>query len=115
MVKRTREAAERTRDEIIDAAETLFYEHGVSRTSLEQVARAAGVTRGAVYWHFRNKLDLFEAMKTRAQLPQGDVMDRLAAGEIDAPLPVLKETCCDCLRLIASDEKRRRVFAIMLF
>jgi len=48
MVRRTKEEAEQTRDQILDAAEILFFERGVAHTSLEQIARAAGVTRGAV-------------------------------------------------------------------
>ncbi|MDR3299114.1 MAG: TetR family transcriptional regulator, partial [Candidatus Accumulibacter sp.] len=65
MVRKTREEALVTRNAILDAAETVFQEHGVSRTSLAEVAVAAGVTRGAVYWHFTNKADLFDAMVQR--------------------------------------------------
>jgi TetR/AcrR family acrAB operon transcriptional repressor len=37
----------------------LFSQQGVSSTSLAQIAQAAGVTRGAIYWHFKDKSDLF--------------------------------------------------------
>ncbi len=113
MARRTRECAEETRDEILNAAERLFYDHGVTRTSLEEIARAAGVTRGAVYWHFRNKIDLFEAMQERAERPHGEFMRRLAACETDAPLPALRDACCQAMRLLAADERRRRVYAIV--
>ena len=69
MARSTKADAQRTRERILDMAEREFHRHGVSRTSLEQVARAAGVTRGAVYWHFRNKADLFNAMMNRVTLP----------------------------------------------
>ena len=52
MVRRTKAEAEATRTAILDAAEHLFQARGVSRTSLQDMAHAAGVTRGAVYWHF---------------------------------------------------------------
>ena len=61
MVRRTKAEAEATRQALLDAAERLFEARGVSRTSLQDIASAAGLTRGAVYWHFRDKADLFDA------------------------------------------------------
>jgi TetR/AcrR family acrAB operon transcriptional repressor len=55
MVRRTKEEAAATRDSILDAAEILFAKNGVSRTTLQHIATAAGVTRGAIYWHFVDK------------------------------------------------------------
>ena len=55
MARRTKAEAESTRAAILDAAEVLFYQHGVSRTTLEKIALAANVTRGAIYWHFENR------------------------------------------------------------
>ena len=65
MARRTKDEAEKTRNAILDAAEHVFNEHGVARTSLEEIARAANVTRGAVYWHFKDKIALCEAMLQR--------------------------------------------------
>nr|WP_314263263.1 multidrug efflux transporter transcriptional repressor AcrR [uncultured Moellerella sp.] len=59
MARKTKQQAEITRQEIIDAAITTFSERGVSTTSLADIAKAANVTRGAIYWHFKNKADLF--------------------------------------------------------
>ena len=42
---------------------------GVSQTSLQQIAQQAGATRGAIYWHFKDKADLFNAMMERVTLP----------------------------------------------
>src|SRR5882757_7288734 len=67
MARRTKAEAEETRQKILDAAERLFFIDGVSRTSLEHIATAAGVTRGAIYWHFKNKLELFEALHERVK------------------------------------------------
>jgi AcrR family transcriptional regulator len=55
MVRRTRDEALATREALLDAAERVFCASGVTRATLGDVASAAGVTRGAVYWHFRDK------------------------------------------------------------
>src|SRR3546814_5584646 len=83
-MKRTKADAARTRELLLDAAEELFLRKGVSRTSLEEIARAAGMTRGAVYWHFRNKCDLFQAMHQRVELPLDEMLARV--GVQDCPL-----------------------------
>lgn len=51
-----------TRTAILRSARTLFAERGYAQTGLDEVARAAGVTRGALYHHFETKADLFEAV-----------------------------------------------------
>ena len=62
MVRRTKEEAQETSSQILQAAEQAFYEHGVARTTLADIAALAGVTRGAIYWHFSNKSDLLQAL-----------------------------------------------------
>jgi TetR/AcrR family acrAB operon transcriptional repressor len=62
MVRRTKEEALATRAALLDAAEKVFRQHGVTRATLGAVASAAGVTRGALYWHFRDKDELFAAL-----------------------------------------------------
>jgi TetR/AcrR family acrAB operon transcriptional repressor len=74
-MRRTKDDAERTRRRVLQAARKVFARQGVARTSLEQVARAAGVTRGAVYWHFRDKADLFYQMREQISLPLLDRID----------------------------------------
>ncbi|MDH6184243.1 TetR family transcriptional regulator [Polaromonas sp. CG_23.6] len=69
MVRRTKEEALETRNKLLDSAEVLFQSQGVSRTTLQNIAQHAGVTRGAVYWHFKDKADLFDAMMERVTLP----------------------------------------------
>lgn len=74
MARSTKDDALETRERIIDSAEDVFHAKGVSRTSLADVAQAAGVTRGAIYWHFKNKADLFNAMCDRVHLPMEEVL-----------------------------------------
>ena len=60
-MRRTKEEAERTRKAILDASLRVFSTKGYARARLEDVAKEAGVTRGAIYWHFSNKADLFSS------------------------------------------------------
>ncbi|MDS7773050.1 TetR family transcriptional regulator, partial [Klebsiella oxytoca] len=55
MARKTKQQALETRQHILDVALRLFSQQGVSSTSLAAIAKAAGVTRGAIYWHFKNK------------------------------------------------------------
>ncbi len=59
MARKTKQEAQETRQHILDVALRLFSQQGVSSTSLGEIAKAAGVTRGAIYWHFKDKSDLF--------------------------------------------------------
>lgn len=61
-MKKTKAEALKTREYLMLAALDTFYERGVSRASLNEIAQNAGVTRGALYWHFKNKEDLFDAL-----------------------------------------------------
>lgn len=54
MVRRTKEEAQETRQQILEAAEKAFHARGVARTTLADIAKLAGVTRGAIYWHFQD-------------------------------------------------------------
>ena len=66
MVRKTREDA---RDALLTAALQTFRERGVAHTRLSDVAARAGVTRGAIYWHFKDKAELFAAVCERGTLP----------------------------------------------
>ncbi|TIV74343.1 MAG: TetR family transcriptional regulator, partial [Mesorhizobium sp.] len=66
MMRRTKAEAEQTREAVLAAAVDVFLERGVTRATLEQIASTAGVTRGAVYWHFRDKQEIFTALERRA-------------------------------------------------
>jgi TetR/AcrR family acrAB operon transcriptional repressor len=112
MVRRTKEEAAATRDSILDAAEILFAKHGVSRTTLQHIATAAGVTRGAIYWHFVDKGAVFSAMMERATMPM-DAAVKLAGERADTdPLQSLRNEMLAVLQIVEGDEKARRVFEI---
>lgn len=62
MARKTPEEAARTRQRILDAAVEVFVRDGIASATLEQVARQAGVSRGAIYWHFKGKQDLLQSI-----------------------------------------------------
>jgi TetR/AcrR family acrAB operon transcriptional repressor len=114
MVRRTKADALATRHSLLDAAEHLFQERGVSRTSLNDIATAAGTTRGAIYWHFKDKADLFNAMMERVTLPlEGTLACTARTADTTAnPLLSLRESMMNALTQAASDEQTRRVFEV---
>lgn len=113
-MRRTKEEAEQTRCAILAAAETLFLEKGVAHTSLEHIARHAGVTRGAVYWHFANKADLFNAMLNQVRLPPEQLAERMRGCPEHDPLQTLRGLCIEAIENLAREPQKKRIFTILL-
>src|SRR5687768_18585123 len=107
MVRRSKEDALATRQQLLDAAEHVFLAQGVSGTSLNDIAVAAGTTRGAIYWHFKDKADLFNAMMARVTLPLEAAFQESGAGE--DPLPGMRLCMLRALRSTAGRSEERRV------
>ncbi|MEI6283841.1 MAG: TetR family transcriptional regulator [Opitutae bacterium] len=110
MARKTKAEAALTREKIIQSARAVFNRRGVSTTSLEEVASEAEVTRGAVYWHFKNKADLFRAVRSQTgrllQLDQkshGDALFKLEKGLLAA------------LHRLETDSEARKTFEVMLW
>ena len=112
MARKTKEEAAATRNRIVDAAETVFHEKGVAHASLEEIAAAAGVTRGAIYWHFKDKAELFDAMMQRVMLPVEDLGERADACSQDDPLLSLRNCAVGVLVRTAKDASVQRIFDI---
>ncbi|MDI7862166.1 TetR family transcriptional regulator [Rhizobiaceae bacterium n13] len=113
-MRRTKAEAEETRQNIILAAERVFYEKGVANSSLEDVAAVAGVTRGAIYWHFASKTDLFLAVYQHVPLPQRDMLEFESVATGENALVELEKAACDWLELLSVDEQRQRMLTILL-
>ena len=113
MARKTKEAAAITREQLLDAAERVFRERGVGHSSLAEVAAAAGVTRGAVYWHFRDKADLFAAMCERATLPLETMLGQAGAVTHEDPLGTLRGLALTALTRLAHDPRSQAVFEVM--
>ena len=112
MVRKTKEDALATRDSILDAAEQLFVIHGISRTTLQHIATAAGLTRGAIYWHFEDKAALFNALMERAKMPLESALQLLDKEDPTDPLGDMREYIVCVFRLTVDDLRARRAFEI---
>lgn len=113
MARRTKEDAAITREQLLDAAERVFRERGVAGSSLAEVASAAGVTRGAVYWHFRDKSDLCAAMCERGTLPLETMLAAAGTAAHADPLGALRELAVMALTRLACDARSQAVFDVM--
>lgn len=111
MARRTKQDAQATREALLDAAERVFELRGVSHTSLAHIAEAAGLTRGAVYWHFKDKAALFNAMMERVTLPLEKELEGLAQCTGD-PIDALVQRLMHSIAQIASDARTQRVLHI---
>lgn len=119
MVRKTKEDAELTRLRIIDAAREVFLARGVSRSTLEHIAAQAEVTRGAVYWHFKNKTEIFHAIREQVFLPLIDRMDdtlsveNMAKDSSDALLQI-ENSLCDTINELNENLQMRQTYEIMM-
>ncbi len=101
-MRRTKEDADKTRSAILKAALKVFYKKGVSRATLNDIGKAAGVTRGAVYWHFKDKVDLFLQLSTEITNSQ-HFNPETWGDESIVTLDDLREVILDRLRLFFDD------------
>ena len=91
------ESKERTRQRLLTEAQRLFRQHGYAATSLEQIAEAAEVTKGAIYGHFASKEDLMLSAMEAAPAPD------YATAMNDGSRP-LRERLAEFSRAVSADE-----------
>lgn len=113
MARRTKEDALKTRQQLLDSAIELFASRGVGSTTLTDIADAAGVTRGAVYWHFTSKSELFNAI-WQEQLPLSDLIHhQLIAIATGNPLVDLRNRYIVGLQYIAKNPRQHSLMQIL--
>ncbi|PRX27398.1 TetR family transcriptional regulator [Paraburkholderia sp. BL18I3N2] len=103
-----------TREAVLDSAEHLFSKNGVSKTTLEKIAQHANVTRGAIYFHFRNKNELFAAMLDRAWQPVHESLSNCTKHEDVSVMCALREAVVTAIGTLRSDSRNRQVTDILL-
>jgi len=113
LVRRTKADALATKADLLDAAERLFSAQGVANTSMMQVAEAAGVTRGAIYHHFDNKLDLIDSMMERVRLPFDQMLEQTSQRHVDNPLALLRARLLNIVELLQRDPHTQSVINIL--
>jgi AcrR family transcriptional regulator len=91
-VKRTQaERTETTREALLAAARRLFTERGYENVGTEEIVRAAGVTRGALYHHFGDKASLLDALYARIEAESTERVARVVLGsDLDSPLAAMR-------------------------
>lgn len=113
MARKTKQQALETRHQIIDAAIARFSEHGVSATSLADIASTAGVTRGAIYWHFKNKADLLNEIWAQCDAGLDDLETEYQTKYPGDPLSVMRAMLIYFLQATATDPQRRALMEII--
>jgi len=110
MARKTKAEAAQTRERIVERAREVFSREGVTNTSLEEVAREAGVTRGAVYWHFKDKADLFMSVRR-----QTGMLLRFEGTSADDPLRRLEAGLKSAFQRLNDDQDARETYEMMLW
>jgi len=112
MARKTKEEAEKTRQALLASAFKVFSTKGYAKTTLQDIAEDSGVTRGAVYWHFKNKIDLFEKLLDHAFLPVRNILFSKFE-ETSSPQEILVTLMKIWLHHVTSDQNFRTAFEII--
>jgi TetR/AcrR family acrAB operon transcriptional repressor len=113
-MRRTKEEAAKTRQDLLDAALSVFSQKGYEATRLEDVAQVADVTRGAIYHHFGSKADLFMALIEDASAQGGAVVQGAiaAGGTFDE---ITRRVLVRTMSLLEGNRRFREIMALSLF
>ncbi|MHB8094456.1 MAG: TetR/AcrR family transcriptional regulator [Candidatus Aminicenantales bacterium] len=103
-MRRNKEDTEQTRQRLLAVAADLFADRTIEATRLEDIARAAGVTRGAIYWHFGNKRGLVVALAKSRVDPFLEVIEQVLKADGN-PLEKLRAIVETLIRKIQEDER----------
>ena len=113
-MRRTKEEAAKTRQDLLDAALSVFSQKGYEATRLEDVAQAAEVTRGAIYHHFGSKTDLFIALIEDASTQGGAAVEgAIAAG--GTFVEITRRVLVRTMKLLEENRRFREIMALSLF
>ena len=113
-MRRTKEEAEKTRLALLKAALSVFSQKGYAATTLEDVAKEAGMTRGAIYWHFGSKAELYSALLAEYSARGGEIV-QAAVAEGGSMVEILRRIFTRLLMAVESDPALRAVMEINLF
>jgi TetR/AcrR family acrAB operon transcriptional repressor len=113
-VKRTKEEAAVTRATVLKAAMSVFSKKGYAAATLDDVAAAAKVTRGAIYWHFKGKADLYNTLVEEMSARGASVVQQ-AVAEGGTLIDILRRVFISQCTLIEDDREARAVMELALF
>ena len=113
-MRRTKEDAEQTRQDLLEAASTVFARQSFAAARLEDIAAQAGVTRGAIYHHFGGKAELFQALVAEASA-QGGALIQAAIAEGGDFATITQRILVRSLQLLEENRRFRETMALTLF
>jgi len=113
MVRKTKEDTQQTYEALLNAAEHVFCEKGVSNTTLNDVACAAGMTRGAIYWHFKDKKELFHALCDRAFMPLEVMLNEITSNSIDDSMAAIRQLNLHFIAQVTANTRQTKMFDII--
>src|SRR6266567_5628725 len=114
IVRRTKEEAAATRELLLNTALTVFGSKGYATTTLDDIARAAGVTRGAIYWHFGGKDELYNTL-VRERFARASTVFESIFSQGGSPLEMLRQFMIRFLEYLEDDPAYRAVLELTIF
>ena len=113
MARRTKEEAQQTRCHIMGTALNLFCQQGLAKTNLTDIAKAADLTRGAIYWHFKNKEELFVTLWEELCAPLSHQIDACVDEQEQDPLGKLRGFLNEVMYKISTEPAHQQMFTII--
>jgi AcrR family transcriptional regulator len=114
MARKSKDEADKTYGLLLDAAERVFSQKGYANATFHEIAQSAGLTRGAIYWHFSDKYQLLDAVLRRTQLPWERLPEHFTSRSQVPSLTELSEVMGDALHEIVKDPRQHRITLILL-
>ncbi|UDQ96468.1 TetR family transcriptional regulator [Lentisphaerota bacterium WC36G] len=113
MARKTKEDMLRTREVILSSALDLFYKNGFSRTTLDQIASKSNCTRGAIYWHFKNKIEIFIKLSEKFENIIAERFANIVETE-NNEINDLKKFCQEFISILEKNKDFRRFYNMVL-
>lgn len=104
MARKTEEQALETRRRILTAALDVFFEKGFARSSLDDIAEAAGMSRGAIYHHYENKKDLLLTLHQNLHISPIAAILHHMKGDPALSLNKLERACLDSFHHLRTNQ-----------
>lgn len=115
MARKTKQEAEQTYHALLDAAGRLFIQQGVATTTLNQIATEAQMTRGAIYWHFKNKDAVVQALWERnAETLHQGFSELLLKLDADQPGVAFRQALKQIIHALVSEPELGQVMKIVM-
>ena len=113
-MRRTKEESAITREHLLKVALAVFSKKGYLAATLEGIASEAGVTRGAIYWHFKNKAEIYNTLVNDFSMRSETVVEKSVAEGGDF-LVILHRIFIRQLAMIEADPELRAFAELRLF